>query len=236
MPLPEARIIRSDRRTISLIITAEGELVVRAPRRSSLASIQQVIRERADWIERNIARIKDQPRGISEPLHEGSQVWLRGEPHTLLFKGGLTPLTDKVILLRRTADIAAGAEKWFRAEARRYLTLRTDELSAQTGFRCSGLRITSARTRWGSCSAKNSLSFTWRIIMAPPKVIDYLIVHELAHTIQKNHSPAYWNLVAAVMQDYKEHRKWLKVNGHLLELDIAANKSNIQDPGRRRRK
>ncbi|HMN12989.1 MAG TPA: SprT family zinc-dependent metalloprotease [Bellilinea sp.] len=220
-PLPEPRIIRSRRKTLTLVVNAQGELIVRAPLRMADHRIRAFIEEKADWILSNVAKMKSRVPA-REPVHEGSQVWLYGEPHTLIVKGGLTPLTSKVILLRRSADLPRTAENWFREEARRNLTARTDAISRQTGLKATGLRITGARTRWGSCSGKNSLSFCWRIIMAPPAIIDYLVVHELAHTVHKNHSAAYWKLVGEIMPDYKLRRKWLKVNGHLLELDVPA--------------
>ncbi len=80
------------------------------------------------------------------------------------------------------------------------------------------IRITSARTRWGSCSSKGNLSFTWRLVMAPPQVIDYVVAHELAHLQVRNHSPAFWQKVKTIMPDYLQYRRWLDAHGHLLTL------------------
>jgi predicted metal-dependent hydrolase len=78
------------------------------------------------------------------------------------------------------------------------------------------VRISSARTRWGSCSSRGSLSFTWRLVMAPVEVVDYVIVHELAHLRVHNHSPEFWKEVARLMPDYAQRKQWLKDNGRLL--------------------
>lgn len=75
------------------------------------------------------------------------------------------------------------------------------------------VRVTSALTRWGSCSGRNNLSFPWRLMMAPPEVIDYVVVHELAHTVHKNHSPRFWGLVESIMPEWRVHRMHLKENG-----------------------
>ncbi|NPV77748.1 MAG: M48 family metallopeptidase, partial [Anaerolineae bacterium] len=78
------------------------------------------------------------------------------------------------------------------------------------------IKITSAKTRWGSCSAKGTVSFPWRLVMAPVPVIDYVVVHELVHILEKNHSRAFWNKVRAIMPDYQQKIRWLEVNGYTL--------------------
>ncbi|MCS7122892.1 MAG: M48 family metallopeptidase, partial [Candidatus Micrarchaeota archaeon] len=85
-------------------------------------------------------------------------------------------------------------------------------------FRYNRVRITNARRRWGSCSSSNNLNFSWRLIMAPLEVIDYVVVHELVHTRIKNHSKAFWRMVEAVMPDYDRQRRWLRENGHMLKI------------------
>ncbi len=92
-------------------------------------------------------------------------------------------------------------------------------LAAQHGFEYQRIRITSARTRWGSCSSRGTLSFTWRLVMASEDVIDYVIVHELVHLRIHNHSREFWTQVGLLMPDYKEKRLWLKKNASVLTLD-----------------
>ena len=79
-------------------------------------------------------------------------------------------------------------------------------------------RIAGQKTRWGSCSSNKTLSFNWKLMLAPPKVLDYVVVHEICHLREMNHSPRFWALVESLMPDYKQQRKWLKENGHTLEL------------------
>lgn len=86
------------------------------------------------------------------------------------------------------------------------------------GLAYKSLKINNAKTRWGSCGSSGNLNFTWRLIMAPKKVVDYVIVHELAHLKQMNHSPKFWNEVKLIIPDYKNDELWLKRNGHLLYL------------------
>jgi hypothetical protein len=95
---------------------------------------------------------------------------------------------------------------------------RIRHYSGMIGLYPDRLRISNARFRWGSCSRDNSLSFSWRLAMAPSLIIDYVVVHELAHIKEKNHSRSFWALVETMMPDYRKHRHWLKENGHLLDI------------------
>lgn len=104
------------------------------------------------------------------------------------------------------------------AAARELLSQRVCSFARAFGLTYRKIRISSARTRWGACSTSGTLSFNWRLVMAPPQVVDYVVVHELAHLRQPNHSPAFWDEVAKMMPDYAHHRAWLKKNGSRLHL------------------
>jgi len=128
--------------------------------------------------------------------------------------------TERFLLERKALPRAAEAfTAWYKAQARALIEERVRSFAARYGFTYKQLKITSARTRWGSCSSRGTLSFTWRLVMAPPECIDYVVVHELAHLRVANHSPAFWREVGAILPDFKERRKWLRVNGRLLTLD-----------------
>ncbi|USN58448.1 MAG: M48 family metallopeptidase [Candidatus Peribacteria bacterium] len=99
-------------------------------------------------------------------------------------------------------------------EAKSYIPLRTEELARIHGKAYHGLRITSAKTRWGSCSSKKNLNFSYRLMRCPKEVIDYVIIHELAHLKHMNHSRSFWLEVGQMMPDYVQQRKWLKKNGN----------------------
>ena len=107
---------------------------------------------------------------------------------------------------------------WYKAQARSLLSGRVDFFAGRHAIRVGKVRISSARTRWGSCSARGTLSFTWRLVMAPPEVIDYVVVHEMCHLKEMNHSGAFWARVEAILPDYKARRKWLKDHGAGLRL------------------
>ena len=107
---------------------------------------------------------------------------------------------------------------WYKGKAKAYIEERVRHYSGVLNLYPEHVRIGSARSRWGSCSHKNHLSFTWRLIMAPHSVIDYVVIHELAHIKEKNHSNRFWNLVEEIVPDYGTHRKWLRKKGHLLNI------------------
>lgn len=110
----------------------------------------------------------------------------------------------------------------YRAEARKLIEEQLDKLSARLEVNCNRITIRGQKTRWGSCSQKGRLNFNWRLIMAPKPVIDYIVIHELAHLKEMNHSKKFWGLVAQHCPRWREHKKWLKDNecGLLTRLSI----------------
>ena len=109
-------------------------------------------------------------------------------------------------------------EKRYLDAAREYFPKRAAYFQTLTGGIYNRITIRDQKTRWGSCSAKGTLSFNWRLMLAPPAVLDYVVVHELCHLTHMDHSPAFWQAVEAVCPDYRTHRKWLKDHGHELVL------------------
>lgn len=111
---------------------------------------------------------------------------------------------------------AAELKRRFLSAAKVYFPKRCEELIRQTGGHYEKITIRDQKTRWGSCSQTGTLSFNYRLMMAPPEVIDYVIVHELCHLTHMNHSKAFWNMVAGILPDYAERKHWLKQHGHEL--------------------
>jgi predicted metal-dependent hydrolase len=107
-------------------------------------------------------------------------------------------------------------ENWYRVQAKAVLTERVHFYARQYGLQFKRIGITSARTRWGSCSPDGALNFSWRLILAPMDAVDYVVVHELVHTIFHDHSRQFWKKVDTIMPDYRERKKWLRQNGQKL--------------------
>lgn len=109
-------------------------------------------------------------------------------------------------------------ESWIREHARKLITQRTKVLADKAGFKYNRISIREQSTRWGSCSSDKNLNFNWKLILAPPEILDYVVIHELAHTVQMNHSRAFWSVVEGVMPDYMKYRKWLRAHGDTLKI------------------
>jgi len=218
------RIIRSRRRTVGLEINEKGELVVRAPLYLPESEIKAVIRSHQKWIEKKLAEMEQRRQKIKpKSFMTGEKFLYLGQEFPLILSPKPKPslaFTGQAFIL--SAGYQKGGkelfQKFYRRMARLYLSRRMEQLAQMNGFGFKKFRLSPARTRWGSCSARGTISLSWRLIMAPPEIIDYVIIHELAHTKEKNHSRAFWQLVAQYVPDYKEKRRWLRAEGFRFNL------------------
>jgi predicted metal-dependent hydrolase len=213
------------RKTISMQISSAAEIVVSAPYFTKDFEISRFVQEKQNWIEQTIRKQREnleQSRekefmcgeyfyylGQDYPLEVFFQQYL---PVGLVFWGGRFYLNCPDHLANRKCYFI----DWYKNKAREYFARQVDDLGRQLGLLPRRIRITSARSRWGSCSEENNLAFSFRLIMAPPAVIDYVIIHELMHIKEKNHSGVFWRLVESAMPPYRTQRRWLKDNGHKL--------------------
>ena len=215
------KLVRSKRRTLSLIVEADGTLTVRAPLRMKEADIRRFIEAKTGWIKQKQARVREEALAPRQYV-DGETFWYLGVEIPLRLVPSQKPalVMDKVFKLAKSAQPKAESvfTAWYRQQARAVLTERVSHFARNHDLKPGKLRISSARTRWGSCSAKGTLSFTWRLVMAPPEVIDYVVVHELCHLKELNHSKAFWAQVGKILPDYKKRRAWLKKNGNSLRL------------------
>lgn len=127
-------------------------------------------------------------------------------------------MSQTILLTEAETRRLANLEKRYREAARQRLEERVAFYHARTGGRYASIAVRDQKTRWGSCSSRGTLSFNYRLIFAPARVLDYVVVHELCHLTHMNHSRDFWNMVASVMPEYKVHRLWLKEHGQELNL------------------
>ncbi len=218
--MPEYQLIRSARRTLALQINPEGQLIVRAPRLAPKGWIEKFVQEKEDWIQKKQAQIQGQ-KTIPKQFMPGEKFLYLGNHYELFLTQERVPLIfDEGFYLSEMHHPSAKDHfiKWYKQQAKKEITERVEGFAALANLKFNNLKITSARSRWGSCSGKNNLNFSWRLIMAPIKVVDYVVAHELAHIEEKNHSRYFWDKVAEICPDYEPHKKWLRKNGHLLNL------------------
>ena len=174
------KLIRSDRKTVSLQILADGSLLVRCPRKMSAQQVQAFVDSKRNWIQKHLS---NQPEPLPTLTHAQMQKFI---------------LRAKEILPPRVAYFAQ-----------------------MLGVSYGRITIRNQRTRWGSCSSKGNLNFNFLLVLVPAEVRDYVVVHELCHLKEMNHSKDFWNLVEGILPDYRTHRKWLKAHGSALIASIS---------------
>ncbi len=215
-------LVRSHRRTIALIITPDARLIVRAPLRASAELIEAAINEKSDWIRKKIGEMRKRPQAVAHAYEEGETFWFLGRPYPLHLTdeaGTGIGRTDRLCVPRTIGpDIRRAIRNWYVAEAHKEIHSRCMWFSMVTGYSPTAVRITDATQRWGSCNHRGGLNFSWRLIQAPLEIVDYVIVHELVHLRQPDHSPKFWAKVEALMPDYKRRREWLRENERLLRI------------------
>ncbi len=162
-------LIRMSRKTLSLQVNADGEIIVRSPHHTASSIIEDFVAQHRDWIQQ--ALVRQQDRRAKHP-----------------------PLTEEQV-------------ERYREKAKQTIPPRVAHYAALMGVTPTGIRITNAQKRFGSCSVKNSLCFSLRLMDYPDEAIDYVIVHELSHIIHHDHSPRFWTTVATYMPDYKQRQQ-----------------------------
>jgi len=212
---------RKRKKTIALQISRQAELIVAAPYFTSDAEINRFVQEKKHWIQRTIHKQIEALRQSKEiKFVSGEFFYYLGVSYPLeLFFCQNLPVGLVFWSNRFYLNCQDGPEKrrhhfisWYKEKALVYLARRVDELGRSLNVRPRNIRISCAQTRWGSCSAENNLAFSFRLIMAPPAVIDYVAIHELMHIKEKNHSAEFWKLMEAAAPQYKIQRRWLKEN------------------------
>ena len=195
-------------------------MIVRAPKKYSEERIFAFIREKESWILKKQAEKKETGTALPPENLHGYKFLLLGKQTQILVDGGKKVGYDaekNVIYLPREKT-KERLVKWLKENAKRILATVTERKAAEMGVSYKSITITSAKTRWGSCSGDNALRYTFRLLYCPKEIIDYVVVHELAHTVQHNHSKQFWQLVERYVPDWKNRRKWLKSHGILMEI------------------
>ncbi len=216
-PELELRVRRSPRaRRLALRIDPrhdQPELVL--PRGVSLEEGRRFAAGRAQWLRRRLAELP--PR---VPFAAGSVIPVLGVPHRVRHEpgapGGVRRAAGELIVSGPVAELPRRLEAWLKAEARRLLGSRARSAAARLGRGAPQVGVRDPATRWGSCSARGRLSFSWRLVMAPEAVLDYVVAHEVAHLEEANHGPRFWRLVDELCPGWGESRRWLRRHGAFL--------------------
>lgn len=216
------RIVENERaRRLTLRIDAGGQgLRITVPPGLARGEVDRFLSRHQGWLEKRLANTPDRPQ-----VRPGIKIPIRGVPHLVVHEPAtrgtvsvgrddvgptLVVCGDRRYLARRVAD-------FLKREAKREIEPLVARHSASVGRRAKSITYKDTSSRWGSCTAEGSLSFSWRIMMAPPQVINYLVAHEVAHLKEMNHGPKFWKLCTELCPDTKRCKDWLKRNGNALQ-------------------
>ncbi len=199
-------------------------LEVTTPPGVSVARIEAVMREKTEWITTMLVRYAQPPLSVVEtPLQSGALLPFAGGHLRLILDSNHGGRHKTAVMeegeLRLWLDapsqeaLRATLEGWYRRQGRRVFAERVAHWNAQYGFTFGRIAVRDQKSRWGSCSRQGNLNFNWRLLLAPLAVLDYIVIHELAHLKEGNHSPRFWALVAEKCADYREQRAWLRHHG-----------------------
>lgn len=191
----------------------DGQVTLSLPLRAPEAEAMAFVRDKADWIR---AALCNMP--ARQVVGSGAPVPVEGRMLTLRLAGVRAPEVAEGALLvpDRAGHAARRAEAFLKVMARDRLVAACDGHAARLGRGYRSLTLRDTRSRWGSCSSAGGLMFSWRLILAPPEILDYVAAHEVAHLAEMNHSPAFWRVVAGLCPDYARHRAWLRKHGQTL--------------------
>ena len=215
--LIQNKVIRCKRKTISLQITIDGEFIIRAPMRCSDKEIFGFVKKKASWI---IEKRQENSKNFITPLtfQVDETISLLGVKYNIkLSKARRSKIEENTIILP-SSQPKLHLVQLLKQFAKDYLTKRVMLLAADYGFEYARVGISSAKSCWGSCGYNNNLNFTYKLMLCPVAVVDYIIVHELCHTRIKNHSEKFWEMVENFVPNYKEHEAWLKQNRGIVNI------------------
>jgi predicted metal-dependent hydrolase len=217
-----------NRKTMAIHIRPPGDIVVFSPLYTSEEIIRNRVRSKGRWILKKIAEVKHlDPEKYKKKFIQGEKFLFLGKHYDLkiikngrkipkiFFENGVFYLETEILDYEKSKK---AMEKWYRSIAGRIIDDRVELLSQKLGSFPRSAKAKEQKARWGSCTSRGDLYFNWRLAMAPPGIIDYIVVHELCHLIQRDHSRRFWNLVGSILPDFKKRKKWLKENGLKLEI------------------
>ncbi len=204
-------------RRVRVSVDTDGTVRVTLPKRAPDRAAAEAVRELKPWIER---RRRALARAAAEVARTPGTVPYLGEELVLVAEPRRSRAHRRgdTLLVPRGAGQAEAIERWYRRAARAEIEPRLDAAVARAGTRYSGLTIRGQKTRWASCSSTGGMSFNWRLLLAPPEILDYVVEHEVCHLEIMDHSPRFWRLLESRVPDWRTHSGWLRRYGSTLVL------------------
>jgi predicted metal-dependent hydrolase len=219
-------IYSTQRKKLTITVERDRSVVVHAPAGTAPERIEATVNAKRQWIFQKIhhpQKYTDLPHPPGKELVNGESVLYLGRHYRieLVDEGDEIEFAQKFIIPKTLAGQKRTAfQAWYKARATEKILERVPGHARSLGVSYNQAKIMDSQYQWGSCTPKDNLNFNWRLIKAPMFVIDYVIIHELAHLLEPNHTPRFWNIIRAQIADVDKAKVWLKDNGALLEMDI----------------
>ncbi|GHV35367.1 hypothetical protein FACS1894178_4780 [Bacteroidia bacterium] len=215
----------SKRKTLNITVERDRQVIVHAPANLSEAKIKEIVLSKKDWIKEKLTHVQKYPiiHNAKEFVSGEALMYLGKNYQLLVVDAEIEGIEfDKQFKIAKRNQSAANDlfKKWYKTRAIERIQPLAIEYSQNLGVTFNECKISEMKYRWGSCTPQNNLNFNWRIVKAPLFVIRYIVVHELIHLIESNHTPTFWNILSIQVPDYQKAKDWLKTNGHLLEVDF----------------
>ena len=219
----ELKIIKTNRKSIALHISSSGELIIRAPNAYPNNLIIDFVNSKRSWINKKQELVKKRLETVSKnELTPGSLIPFLGDFYKIELDNSLREpiIFDNLFYFKSKEIIKYALLKWYKQEAQNIIPGIAECEAMKFGLNITQIKINSAKKRWGSCTSKKNINFSWRLILLPEEVIHYVVTHELAHLIELNHSRKFWLTVEKLMPDYKLYEKWIKKNSFKYSVNI----------------
>lgn len=219
----KVKIARSRRKTMALHVLPDTTVLVKAPFLTPNFFINKFINDNSKWIMDKIEKVRRVKINTDNKFANGGVFYLLGNEYKLKFGAYDNLIQESGFLLFPNVlkfRLKNELEIWYRRNAREIITRQVEFYAAQMKAKFTDLTFSDTKSQWGRCTQDNKLQFSWRLVMAPLLVVNYVVVHELAHTFEKNHSRTFWNKVRYFNPSYRQQIKWLKENGDSLKLII----------------
>jgi predicted metal-dependent hydrolase len=221
----EYEIKYSKRKTLNITVERDRKIIVRAPLNLSIEKIEEIVQSKRQWLKEKINHTQKYPVDLKpKEFISGETLLYLGRNYQLLVVDEPIEGIEFNQRFRISRENQEAANKLFKAWYMKQALSKIEPLAkmyaTNLGVKFNEFKTSQMKYRWGSCTPNNNIIFNWRIIKAPMYVLEYLVAHELVHLIEENHTPRFWNILSIQVPNYQKAKNWLKVNGHLLEVDF----------------
>jgi hypothetical protein len=224
---------RTNRRKTISVRVKSGSVQVSSPKHLSDQAITEFLSERSAWIEKQLLICSKRPQATAKKFISGENFTFLGEDYSLEFVEGdcigvsikenrfALSINSTVPDKKLKPHIKELISNWYMDRANEHLNEKTKRFAALLSVAPKSVTVKNYKARWGSCSVNGDISYNWKLVFAPHHIIDYVVVHELCHIKEHNHSPKFWAWVESIIPDHKKRRKWLRENGGVMEFNTA---------------